>query len=340
MKYRLIKGSEFNYNVRENNAEVIIFTDEVAPKEKGVEFEDLSNDKDGSVVGWMEDDGVYKVSTQVEGQKVIFNEDCSEMFKSVHNCYAYGGREDEEPLKIDFSMVDTSNVINMSKMFYRRYCLKKIDLSNFNTSNVTDMSHMFQGCNNLINLDLSGFNTLNVTVMKGMFAWCGNLQQLDLSHFDTSNVTNMSEMFCGCNNIEQVNLSSFDTSNVIDMCGLFYGCEKLKKLDLHNFDTSKVEIMGGMFNGNRNLEELDLSAFDTSKVDTVIGMFKDCEKLKNLKTTDKQIKNIYEEWRTGLQSETHPNIDFKKLKMDNTKELDAKEFECLGEIYNDDDLPF
>ena len=339
MKYEMVIGKDFRYNVCRKGVEHIIFTDEVAPKEKGVELEDLSNDFDGSVVGWIKD-GTYKVSTQTKGQKVIFNEDCSEMFKSVHNCYAYGGREDEEPLKIDFSMVDTSNVINMSKMFYGRYFLEKLDLSNFNTSKATDMSNMFNSCLSLTNLDLSGFNTLNVTVMKGMFAWCERLTNLDLSNFNTSNVTNMSEMFCGCNNIEQVNLSGFDTSNVIDMCGMFYGCEKLKKLNLHNFDTFKVEIMGGMFNGNRNLEELDLSAFDTSKVDTVIGMFKDCEKLKNLKTTDKQIKNIYEDWRTGLQSETHPNIDFKKLKMDNTKELDAKEFECLGEIYNDDDLPF
>lgn len=135
----------------------------------------------------------------------------------------------------------------------------------------------------------------------------------------------MSEMFCGCNNIEQVNLSGFDTSNVIDMCSMFYGCEKLKKLNLHNFDTSKVEIMGGMFNGNRNLEELDLSAFDTSKVDTVIGMFKDCEKLKNLKATDKQLKNIYEEWLANRQNQVYPNINPKNLKINKGKEIQKEE---------------
>ena len=80
MKYETIKGRDFNYDVCQKGVEQIIFTDEVAPK--GVELTDLSNDFDGSVVGWLEDHGVYKVSTQVEGQKVIFNEDCSYMFHS------------------------------------------------------------------------------------------------------------------------------------------------------------------------------------------------------------------------------------------------------------------
>ena len=78
MKYQLIKGEVFNYYVCQEPTKHIIFTDEQAPK--SVKLKDLSNDKDGSVVGWLENDGVYKVSTQIEGQKVIFNEDCSYMF--------------------------------------------------------------------------------------------------------------------------------------------------------------------------------------------------------------------------------------------------------------------
>ena len=76
MKYQLISGRKFNKALsryRLEELQSIEFTDEVAPK--GVELTDLSNDRDGSVVGWQED-GVYKVSTQVEGQEIIFNEDC------------------------------------------------------------------------------------------------------------------------------------------------------------------------------------------------------------------------------------------------------------------------
>ena len=66
MKYQLIKGEDFNYYVYKNRVEKIIFTDEKAPKRaqlNRVQLTDLSNDRDGSVVGWMEGDGVYKVST-------------------------------------------------------------------------------------------------------------------------------------------------------------------------------------------------------------------------------------------------------------------------------------
>ncbi|MBR3339541.1 MAG: BspA family leucine-rich repeat surface protein [Lachnospiraceae bacterium] len=39
--------------------------------------------------------------------------------------------------------------------------LKNLDLNSFNTSNVTDMSFMFYECENLTNLNLSGFDTSN-----------------------------------------------------------------------------------------------------------------------------------------------------------------------------------
>lgn len=66
MKYETIKGRDFNYDVCQKGVEQIIFTDDVAPK--GVELTDLSNDFDGSVVGWLKD-GVYKVSTQKKDKR-------------------------------------------------------------------------------------------------------------------------------------------------------------------------------------------------------------------------------------------------------------------------------
>lgn len=105
MKYELIGETKFylatTYNEVTKESRNIMemkFTDEVAPK--GVELTDLSDDGDGSVVGWLENDGVYKVSTQIEGQKVIFNMNSSFMFSWYKNLKL-----------IDFSMVDTSQVI-------------------------------------------------------------------------------------------------------------------------------------------------------------------------------------------------------------------------------------
>ena len=49
---------------------------------------------------------------------------------------------------------------------------------------------------------------------------------------------------------------------------------------------------------------------------------------------------MHEEVVTRHQSETHPNVDFKKLKIDKTNELHTKAFEHLDEILTNDDLPF
>lgn len=155
--------------------------------------------------------------------------------------------------------IDTSNVTDMSYMFY--YCknLEHLDLGNMDTSNVTRMKYMFRGCESLTSLDVSNFNTSKVTNMQWMFAYCSSLIALDLSNFDTSNVTDMSCMFDG------------------------YQCTSL---DLSNFDTTKVTNMGWMFNNCRNLTSLDLSNFDTGKATDMQSMFQNCSALETIYVTE------------------------------------------------------
>ena len=93
------------------------------------------------------------------------------------------------------SEIDTSNITDMSFMFYDFLDLKTLDLSNFDTSNVTNMNSMFYWLPDLIKLDVSNFDTTNVTNMNSMFRDCRALTSLDLSSFDTSNVTSMAYMF-------------------------------------------------------------------------------------------------------------------------------------------------
>ena len=131
---------------------------------------------------------------------------------------------------LDLSGFDTSNVTDMSDMFYSCYELTNLDLSTFNTSNVTYMYYMFYGCSSLTNLDLSSFNTSDVTAMAGMFAFCDSLTSLDLSSFNTSNVMHMETMFYGCSSLANLDLSSFDTSQVTDFNKMFTGCTNLEVL--------------------------------------------------------------------------------------------------------------
>ena len=183
--------------------------------------------------------------------------------------------------ELDLSNFDTSQVTDMSYMFYN-CSLIELDISNFDTSKVKNMSSMFQSCSSLTNLDLSNFNTSQVTDMSYMFRRCSSLTSLDISNFDTSQVTYMSYMFSGCSSLTNLDLSSFNTSNVTGMSYMFSGCSSFTSLDLSNFDTSKVKSMFSMFQSCSSLTNLDLSNFDTSQVTDMSFMFESCSSLTNL----------------------------------------------------------
>ncbi len=186
----------------------------------------------------------------------------------------------------NLTMLDTSNVTDMSYMFYNCSQLTSLDVSKFDTSKVINMSWMFYYCSNLTSLNLSSFNTSNVTTMHNMFAFCRNLTSLDVSKFDTSNVTNMVSMFADCSKLTSLDVSKFDTSNVTNMSSMFYGCSKLTSLDVSNFNTSNVTYMGSMFNGCSNLTSLDVSKFNTSNVTNMNAMFDSCRSLTSLDVTN------------------------------------------------------
>ena len=125
-----------------------------------------------------------------------------------------------------------------AKWFYCCEALKQIEgLEYLNTSEVKDMSRMFWGCSALTSLDLKHFNTQNVTNMECMFRRCSALTSLDLKSFNTQNVTDMSSMFSGCAALTTIN------SNTAWQCpeskDMFAGCTKLKGAVA--YDKNKVD---------------------------------------------------------------------------------------------------
>lgn len=123
------------------------------------------------------------------------------------------------------------------------YCVNLTEIkniSNLNTSNVINMSRMFNQCKNLTKLDLSSFNTNNVTKMDGMFKNCSGLTSLDLNNFATNNLTSMYNMFSGCVSLRKVGLKKFNTEKVTRMGSSFYNCISLEEINLTNFNTKKV----------------------------------------------------------------------------------------------------
>ena len=144
--------------------------------------------------------------------------------------------------------LDVSFVEDLGGLFYNiANGVKTLDLSGWKTSNVKDMSSMFYSCRNLKSLDLSGWDTSNVKTMSCVFSCCYNLESLDLSGWKTSNVKTMCSMFASCNSLESLDLSGWDTSKVENMDWVFNNCSNLKSLDLSGWKTSNVKDITEMF---------------------------------------------------------------------------------------------
>jgi len=207
----------------------------------------------------------------IEGLEYLNTSEVTNMSNMFYGCSGL--------TSLDLSSFDTSSVTKMGFMFYGCSSLTFLDLRSFDTSSVTDMGFMFLGCSDLTSLDLSSFDTSSVTEMDAMFYDCSSLVSLDLSSFNTCSVTTLFNMFGGCSGLTSLDLSSFNTSSVTEMTDMFYGCSGLTSLDLSSFDTSNVTDMGAMFSGCRSLTTLDLSSFDTSKVTEMFDMFWCCSGL-------------------------------------------------------------
>ena len=217
----------------------------------GITTVDYSADGDESVLAWF--DNATAVLYIGGYGKIVAGSSLNSAFKEGECIEAING----------LNMLDTSNVTDMSKMFYMcGYSSEAFTLDlgdNFDTSNVTDMSYMFYRCgyhSRAFTLDLGdNFDTSNVTTMYEMFNSCGNYSTvftLDLGNkFDTSNVTTMFRMFDNCGRRDKaftLNLGDkFDTSNVTDMYGMFSYCggdsKAFTRLDLSGFTVSPNTIL-------------------------------------------------------------------------------------------------
>lgn len=126
------------------------------------------------------------------------------------------------------------------------------ETANLDTSNITDMSNIFYGNKNLHYIDISAWNTSNVTNMQNAFYNCNTFNAnttLDFSNWVTSKVTNMSSMFYGNISVVSLDLSSFITSEVTNVSAMFRNCTSLSRLDIRNFTFEKCTSTGNMLYG-------------------------------------------------------------------------------------------
>ena len=200
--------------------EIKLITTDVATSGGGVKFRFLGNveikkgptifgttTKPKQTVGFRFNDVETTVNSNDEGYFEVYR-DSDEPITQFGKGTNYGRLK-----TLNASNLDTSQVTNMSNMFYACMGLTSLDLSNFDTSQVTNMSDMFGGCMGLTSLDVSKWNTSKVTNMSNMFNYCTSLTSLDLSNFNTSQVTTMDGMFIGCESLRDIKINDETSAN-------------------------------------------------------------------------------------------------------------------------------
>ena len=247
---------------------------------------DISEAGDGSVMAYVEDDGngnsTYKLT--IGGQDgVIANE-------SMIGYFFYFSKV----TSIDLSALDTSEVTNMSYMFYGCWSLTSLDVSKFDTSQVTNMGSMFSHCSGLTSLDVSKFNISKVTDMSSMFSCCTKLVSLDLSNFDALKLTNTNAIFVGLDSLETLSLSNFNAPKFTDdnINSMFSGLVYLKTLNLSNFNAPELTDINAIFSGLGSLETLNLSNFNAPKITDMHRVFYGLNNLSNLDLSNFNTANV------------------------------------------------
>ena len=167
----------------------------------------------------------------------------------------------------------------MNSLFCNCSHLKTVDFGNMNTSNVVDMSKMFQRCWNLEEITIP-LNTESVTDMSDMFWGCEILKTIDMTNCDTSNVENMAQMFWGCEKLTNIEYN-FNTSKVKWMDRMFGMTTSLKEIDISKFDTAKLTSAIGMFESS-GVQKIILDNFNFASLEDCNRMFNNCIYLEDI----------------------------------------------------------
>lgn len=172
------------------------------------------------------------------------------------------------------------------------------DMNTWDTSNVTDMSYMFYDAGTATPglsapLDVSGWDVSRVADMSYMFRQSG-IGSVNARGWNTGKITNMSDMFNGAARLTTLDTTGWNTKSVTNMSYMFAGTTALDTVvGINTWDVSKVTSMNRMFgrggpygNANSGVKTLDISGWDVSKVTNMVNMFENANKLTTLTTSN------------------------------------------------------
>ncbi len=289
-------SNTFGKAISRSSFESVKTVDNIDVPSNAIDSWDASAERNGSVIAWYTDtdsDSKYELYIgQEDGVKA--NPNSSYAFSS----FTYASL-------IELEKFDTSNVTDMSIMFYNSgdnaATFELRGLEELDTSKVTNMSRIFEYlARNATTVDIgdiSGWDTSNVTNMAYMFNYAGKSDLSwdvgDLSGWNTSKVTNMNNMFnyAGYSSTtwDVGDLSGWDVSNVEEAQSMFYYAGyKASTFDIGNiglWNTGNMTNMRYMFSHSGYSAPTwnvgNISNWNTSKVTDMAYMFDNAGKSDN-----------------------------------------------------------
>lgn len=150
-------------------------------------------------------------------------------------------------------VVDTSDVVSLTRMFDRCGALEKVDISGINTSKVERINSIISSCNALKSFDLSFMSTVSMTDFGGIATYCNNLEVLDFSGtfiIDPSKLVSYDSIINNCPNLKyiifnQENIALLTNNNFTSSFSSFGNTDTLTILipgDQAKLDSIKSQI--------------------------------------------------------------------------------------------------
>ena len=217
--------------------------------------------------------------SQVSSLTVLGNTGSTNEIAPNGDFHVYPG----EGLKIHFN----KKISSLKDFFNTKYdekavSINSVDFSNFDTTELTDLSGMFYGVVYLGTVNFGNFDGAKITNISEIFSGCNNINYIVLGKFKDSSKVSISNLFSGMKNLNTVNLSSYVGESVTNISAMFSGCIRLTSVDLGSFTGKEVTNINAMFSECNSLESVEFLNFVGSKVTNISAMFSNCTSLKRL----------------------------------------------------------
>ena len=222
--------------------------------------------------------------SNVKGMGYLFNHDYSLITVDLSNWdtsnvtdMGYMFNHDYSLTTVNLSDWDTSKVTTTKGMFSvgasyvgNGQLTEIIGLESFDTSNVTDMTAMFYGAGQMTHYNISGWNVSKVQSFNHMFCDNYKLESLDLSRWDVSSVKTIYNMFDDARSLTTIgDISHWNTASLIDAGGFLNGATSFVgdngTLDLSGWNTSNLLAAGEMLRATL-LTTVDLRGWNFDKL--------------------------------------------------------------------------